>query len=393
MAAGPARARPRRRARPGPATILCGGIGTVPAVRRGDLGRAGRVAGAAAAASSWTTCSGPTRRRCCCCDFALRRLPVGSVALLGAYRDVDPMPGPALAGLAVRMPGLRLPGLAPPAVGQLLADLLGAPAPPDVVAQVHERTGGNPFFVEQVSWLMATGEVGLPPGVRPALARRFDALPAATAAALGAAAVLGARFRVDVLADLIESTVDAVAADLAPAVAERLLIRDDRDGPDGSGSGTTCSASTGTSGSAAPRRPGCTRRRSGCWPRAARRCRCSPTTPGGPIRRRTGRTGTRWTRPGRRRVGSPTSRRPSTGRTPSRPRRPTRRWPRWSAGATLPGGAARLRSRPPPMRARPTWPGVPVMGSDWPARRWGCTRSAPGPGTGRTTWSPGSTRR
>src|SRR5262245_41858187 len=120
-------------------------------------------------------------------DFALRRLPVGAVGLLGAYRDVDPVPSPALAAVAARAPVLRLPGLAPPAVGLLLADLLGTPAAPDVVAQVHERTGGNPFFVEQVSWLMATGEVGLPPGVRPALARRFDALPPGTAAVLSEA--------------------------------------------------------------------------------------------------------------------------------------------------------------------------------------------------------------
>src|SRR5262245_35678290 len=159
-------------------------------------------------------------------DFALRRLPVGALALLGAYRDVDPVPSPALAAVVSRVPGLRLPGLAPPAVGELLADVLGAPAPPDVVAQVHERTGGNPFFVEQVSWLMATGEVGLPPGVRPALARRFDALPAPTARALGAAAVLGARFQGDVLAEVCESTVDVTEGQLAPAVAERLLVRD-----------------------------------------------------------------------------------------------------------------------------------------------------------------------
>jgi tetratricopeptide (TPR) repeat protein len=159
-------------------------------------------------------------------EFALRRLPVGAVALLGAYRDVDPVPSTPIAAVAARVPVLRLPGLAPPAVGLLLADLLGTPAAPEVVTQVHERTGGNPFFVEQVSWLMSTGEVGLPPGVRPALARRFDALPPRTAAALGAAAVLGARFGGDVLASVRGSTVEDVEADLAPAVAERLLIRD-----------------------------------------------------------------------------------------------------------------------------------------------------------------------
>jgi len=198
-------------------------------------------------------------------EFALRRLPVGAVALLGAYRDVDPLPSPALAAVASRVPVLRLPGLAPPAVGRLLADLLGAPAPSDVVAQVHERTGGNPFFVEQVSWLMATGEVGLPPGVRPALARRFDALPPDTASALGAAAVLGARFRGDVLAAVLESTVEAVEADLAPAVAERLLLRD----PDG----YRFAAINATSNDSSRLRPGAPRRGG---PPPLRYCRCAP---------------------------------------------------------------------------------------------------------------------
>ena len=110
-------------------------------------------------------------------DFLARRLPAGAAAVVGAYRDVDPAPGPALAALAARTPVLPLTGLTVEAVTELIGDVVGQERARDVAADVHRRTGGNPFFAEQVSWLLKDGGRGVPPGVREALEQRFAALP------------------------------------------------------------------------------------------------------------------------------------------------------------------------------------------------------------------------
>src|SRR5215475_4504667 len=131
-------------------------------------------------------------------DFLVRRLPAGAISVIGTYRG--PEPGPALAAVAARATVLPLTGLPPGTVAQLMADVLGEQPADEVAAAVHRRTGGNPFFVEQVSWLLKDGQTGVPPGVREVLAERFATLSTACAAALGAAAVVGGRFRADLVA-------------------------------------------------------------------------------------------------------------------------------------------------------------------------------------------------
>src|SRR5262249_56785325 len=113
----------------------------------------------------------------------------------GAIRVIGPSGGPAparaRAAVAARATTLPLAGLPEAAVAQLMADVLGERPADAVAAAVHRRTGGNPFFVQQVSWLLKDGQTGIPPGVREALAERFAALSPACTAALGAAAVIG----------------------------------------------------------------------------------------------------------------------------------------------------------------------------------------------------------
>ena len=110
-------------------------------------------------------------------DFLVRRLPAGALSVIGTYRGPDP--GPALAAVAARAAALPLAGLPAGAVAQLMADVLGERPADAVAAAVHRRTGGNPFFVQQVSWLLKDGQTGIPPGVREALAERFAALSTA----------------------------------------------------------------------------------------------------------------------------------------------------------------------------------------------------------------------
>src|SRR5215468_2958660 len=157
-------------------------------------------------------------------DFLVRRLPAGAISVIGTYRG--PGPGPALAAVAARATVLPLTGLPPGVVAQLMADVLGERPADAVAAAVHRRTGGNPFFVQQVSWLLKHGQTGIPPGVREALAERFAALSPACTAALGAAAVAGGRFRADLLARTLEHAPEPVAEALAEGARAGVLTED-----------------------------------------------------------------------------------------------------------------------------------------------------------------------
>ncbi|HEV8222578.1 MAG TPA: AAA family ATPase [Streptosporangiaceae bacterium] len=161
-------------------------------------------------------------------EFFLRRLRAGSVAVIGAYRDVSPAPGAALIRVSARGRVLPLAGLAAADVSRLVARVAGQPLADAAGPQVHQRTGGNPFYVQQVSWLLATGQAGLPPGVSEALADRFAGLPETAVEVLSLAAVVGQPFSAGLLAEVAGRPVTETAAGLAEAAAARLLTAADR---------------------------------------------------------------------------------------------------------------------------------------------------------------------
>lgn len=117
---------------------------------------------------------------------------------------------------------LSLSGLTVGGIAQLADDVLGASDEPAIrsrfVALLHERTGGNPFFVRQlVRLLLDSGSattdpsaLPVPPGVRHVVARRLTNLAPPVGALLAAAAVIGREF------DLQTA---AAAAALPPAEA------------------------------------------------------------------------------------------------------------------------------------------------------------------------------
>lgn len=96
--------------------------------------------------------------------------------------------------------------LGPADTGRLLERVLAAPAAPDLVAAVHDRTEGLPFFVEELAAALkvAGGEsrLPLPESVRDAILVRVNALPDEVRRALGVAAVVGQRFEPGLLAEL-----------------------------------------------------------------------------------------------------------------------------------------------------------------------------------------------
>src|SRR5215472_4318200 len=157
-------------------------------------------------------------------DFLARRLPAGAVSVIGSYRGPDPPP--AMAAVVARAMVLPVTGLTAAAVASLVAEVLGEVPAAGVAAEVHRRTGGNPFFVQQVSWLLKDGQQGIPPGVRGALAERFAALPAACPGVLSAAAVAGRRFSTDLVARAAAQAREQVAEALAESARAGVVTQD-----------------------------------------------------------------------------------------------------------------------------------------------------------------------
>src|SRR5262249_21564569 len=120
---------------------------------------------------------------------------------------------------------LELSGLDVAETAALVERITGEPPTPAAVGTLHQRTGGNPFFVAEVARLqagrgLASGTV--PRGVRQVLEHRLARLPQQTVDLLGAASVLGSP-RVSVLAQMTGVPDDRVQALLEPAATARVI--------------------------------------------------------------------------------------------------------------------------------------------------------------------------
>jgi tetratricopeptide (TPR) repeat protein len=133
--------------------------------------------------------------------------------------------------LAHRVP---LRGLDRAAVGDLVAHATdGAPAPA-LVSRLHDLTGGNPFYLDEVlrvlrddGRLEGGGEdaapVPLPESVRDTLRRRLEPLDREDRELLSLASVVGREFDVVLLTQATGTTPDAMLAHLTPATALGLV--------------------------------------------------------------------------------------------------------------------------------------------------------------------------
>ena len=126
----------------------------------------------------------------------------------------DPGPVKLLVLATTREPDLRVPR---PTEHLTLAGLerlelsafvaaLGEPKPStESLKALHERTGGNPFFVRET-----LRDPGLPDSVRDVITRRLAQFAEPTRQALAIAAVIGRDFRLDVLETLADDALEAV---------------------------------------------------------------------------------------------------------------------------------------------------------------------------------------
>jgi DNA-binding SARP family transcriptional activator/DNA replicative helicase MCM subunit Mcm2 (Cdc46/Mcm family) len=120
---------------------------------------------------------------------------------------------------------LDLEGLSESQAAALVEDVTGGAPDPDVVAEWHARSEGNPFFLIELARLGADGPVdAVPATVRDVVARRYDALPEQTRSLLLLAAVLGRRSSLDVLAAIAEQPIDEVEDLLQPAREAGLVL-------------------------------------------------------------------------------------------------------------------------------------------------------------------------
>jgi tetratricopeptide (TPR) repeat protein len=165
-------------------------------------------------------------------DFVVRHVAFEAVLVVVTYRDDEagatdhPLRGLLLPVVST---GLSLPlaGIDEAGVAALLDGLTDLEPTPDVVADVHLRTGGNPFFVEQAARLWSAGGTGtgVPPGVRDAVERRLARLPSPCVDVLATASLLGSAFDLGLLAGA--SSTDAAELDrrLSDAVRVGLVTR------------------------------------------------------------------------------------------------------------------------------------------------------------------------
>ncbi|MGW5576898.1 BTAD domain-containing putative transcriptional regulator [Micromonospora chokoriensis] len=133
----------------------------------------------------------------------------GPVLVLGTYRatEISPELTAALARLAGLEPTREyLAGLSASATGELARAVVGAALAPTTAQLIHERSGGNPFFVRELAQLYASeGESALasvPPGVRDVIRHRLAQLPTPTRTVLRQAAVLGRDLDLEILTSL-----------------------------------------------------------------------------------------------------------------------------------------------------------------------------------------------
>jgi hypothetical protein len=163
--------------------------------------------------------------------FLARRLRDARLLVIGTCRDAELEPGERAASLlaAVAAAGTVLP-LAPLTAGEVeavMAGVLGERPAPGLAAEVHRRSGGNPFFVQELARLLggrAPAAGGLPLSVREAIAGRLERLGPDCVELLGAAAVAGPEVRPALLARVAGLEPSAVLDLLERAARAGVLV-------------------------------------------------------------------------------------------------------------------------------------------------------------------------
>jgi DNA-binding CsgD family transcriptional regulator len=179
-----------------------------------------------------------------------RRVAPERLLVLGTYREAELMEKPALARAILSMNrerlfhSLPLKRLAEGEVAQMVAQALSRDdrpvAPAGVTEVVYQKTGGNPFFVEEVvHYLMGRGAVvlgregwevrdvalvDLPVSVRAVVGERLEKLGEEAQGVLAWAAVVGQEFTLPLLQEVAGLEEEMLLEVVDQAVAARVLV-------------------------------------------------------------------------------------------------------------------------------------------------------------------------
>lgn len=161
--------------------------------------------------------------------LVLRRLadqaPGAALLLVATLRGTG---GPAVLADLQRAPDAELMALGALGADEVGRQLTALGATGVAAAEVHEATGGNPFFVREVARAAVDGTWtpgSAPPTVRAAVQARVDRLAPDARRFVQAGAVLGVRFAPSVVADVLGVGVADGIGPADAAVASGLLTR------------------------------------------------------------------------------------------------------------------------------------------------------------------------
>jgi DNA-binding SARP family transcriptional activator/tetratricopeptide (TPR) repeat protein len=168
--------------------------------------------------------------------FLASQIADAPVLVIGTYRNIDPALGGALADTLVGLGRnsivrrVDLSGLDHLGLGQLLTEA-GAVPDDDLVATVHRRTEGNPFFATELLRLLPRTGAGspsltgaVPAGIKGVIRQRVGRLPEPTASTVAVAATLGQAFDLAVLAATVEADGATLLDHLDPAIEAGIIV-------------------------------------------------------------------------------------------------------------------------------------------------------------------------
>lgn len=166
--------------------------------------------------------------------FLARVLTGSRVLLAGAYRDSEA--SPELVDISSRAQHLTLAGLGEMDVAAIAAEITGARPSEKVNSQLWRRSGGNPFFVRELTRLLIaqgswTEQTRIPDTVAETLRRRLARLPTDCVRLLDWAAVVGRDIDTGLLANVGAATDVAEAHDLLEEARRAGVIVGTRDTP------------------------------------------------------------------------------------------------------------------------------------------------------------------
>jgi DNA-binding SARP family transcriptional activator len=163
--------------------------------------------------------------------FLTGALGDAQLLVIATWRDNDPAASESFAATVAELArsasfhDVVLAGLGRAEVAQLVEAASARRASDELVAAIHERTDGHPFFVAELVRLLASEDRldAIPQGVRAVVAQRLGLLSEDCRRVLGVASVVGREFASDVLARAGDVDPERLSDLLGEAVGARTL--------------------------------------------------------------------------------------------------------------------------------------------------------------------------